>query len=32
MTNWALLGLVFFAANLPWFSNKLFYLIPLKSS
>lgn len=29
MTNWALLGLVFFAANLPWFSEKLFYLIPL---
>ncbi|MDO9050770.1 MAG: DUF2818 family protein [Methylotenera sp.] len=32
MTNWALLGLIFFAANLPWFSNKLFYLIPLNSS
>ncbi|MDO9366205.1 MAG: DUF2818 family protein [Methylotenera sp.] len=32
MTNWALLGLIFFAANLPWFSNKLFYLIPLKSN
>lgn len=30
MTNWALLGLVFFAANLPWFSSKLFYLIPLQ--
>ncbi len=30
MTNWALLGLVFFAANLPWFSSRLFYLIPLK--
>lgn len=25
-----LLGLAFFAANLPWFSNKLFYLIPLQ--
>ncbi len=31
MTNWALLGLLFFAANLPWFSNKLFYLISIKS-
>lgn len=30
MINWALLGLMFFAANLPWFSNKLFYLITLK--
>jgi hypothetical protein len=30
MTNLALLGLIFFAANLPWFSEKLFYLIPLK--
>lgn len=29
-TNWILLGLVFFAANLPWFSNKLFYLVPVK--
>jgi hypothetical protein len=30
MTNWALLGLIFFAANLPWFSSKFFYIIPLK--
>lgn len=30
MTNWALLGLVFFAANLPWFSERLFYLVSLK--
>lgn len=30
MTNWALLGLLFLAANLPWFSDKLFYLIPLR--
>ncbi len=29
MTNWALLGLIFLAANLPWFSDKLFYIIPL---
>ena len=29
MTNWALLGLIFLAANLPWFSDKLFYLISL---
>lgn len=29
MTNWVLLGLIFLAANLPWFSDKLFYLIPL---
>ena len=29
-TTWILVGLVFFAANLPWFSNKLFYVIPLK--
>lgn len=27
-----LLGLAFFAANLPWFSNKLFYLIPIQRS
>lgn len=31
MTNWVLLSLLFFAANLPWFSNKLFYVIPLKN-
>lgn len=34
MTNsniiWVLLGVIFFAANLPWFSNKLFYVIPVK--
>lgn len=29
-TTWILFGLIFFAANLPWFSNKLFYLIPVK--
>lgn len=29
MTDWAILGLIFFAANLPWFSEKLFYVIPL---
>lgn len=29
MIDWALLGLMFLAANLPWFSNKLFYLIAL---
>ncbi|MGZ8983631.1 MAG: DUF2818 family protein [Methylotenera sp.] len=29
-TTWILFGLVFFAANLPWFSNKLFYLIPVQ--
>ena len=32
MTNWAILGLIFFAANLPWFSDKLFYMIPLNRS
>lgn len=32
MTTWILLGLVFFAANLPWFSNKLFYVIPVKKT
>lgn len=30
MNNWILLALVFLAANLPWFSNKLFYVIPVK--
>ena len=30
MTNWILLALAIVAANLPWFSNKLFYLITLK--
>ncbi|MEO7344520.1 MAG: DUF2818 family protein, partial [Methylotenera sp.] len=29
-TTWILLGVVFFAANLPWFSNKLLYVIPVK--
>lgn len=29
MTDWAILGLMFFAANLPWFSEKLFYVLPL---
>ncbi len=29
-TIWILLALVLFAANLPWFSNKLFYVIPIK--
>jgi hypothetical protein len=32
MTNWAILGLIFFAANLPWFSDKLFYLVSLNRS
>ncbi len=31
-TTWILLGLIFFAANLPWFSNKLFYVIPVKET
>ena len=30
-TTWVLLGLIFLAANLPWFSNKLFYVINLKT-
>ena len=30
--TWILLGLIFFAANLPWFSNKLFYVIPVKQT
>jgi hypothetical protein len=29
MVDWAILGLIFFAANLPWFSDKLFYLVTL---
>jgi hypothetical protein len=29
MINWAFLGLIFFAANLPWFSDKLFYVVSL---
>lgn len=29
MVDWALLGLMFLAANLPWFSNRLFYVIAL---
>lgn len=32
MTDWAILGLIFFAANLPWFSDKLFYTISLNRS
>jgi uncharacterized membrane protein len=32
MNNWILLLVAFLAANLPWFSNKLFYVIPLKQS
>jgi hypothetical protein len=32
MTEWALLGLIFFTANLPWFSDKLFYTINLNRS
>ncbi len=32
MVNALLLGLAFLAANLPWFSNRLLYLIPLKSA
>ncbi|PPC80656.1 MAG: hypothetical protein CTY38_10605 [Methylotenera sp.] len=30
MTNLVLLGIIFLAANLPWFSDKLFYIFPLK--
>jgi len=30
MTNTVLLLLIFLVANLPWFSNRLFYVIPLK--
>lgn len=32
MVNALLLGLAFLAANLPWFSNRFLYVIPLKSS
>ena len=32
MTQTIILLLAFVAANLPWFSNKLFYVIPLKSN
>ncbi len=32
MTQTIILLLAFVAANLPWFSNKLFYAIPLKSN
>ena len=32
MTSWVLLGIMFLAANLPWFSDKLFYSIPLRSA
>lgn len=32
MTNWVLLGIMFLAANLPWFSDKLFYMVPLKTT
>jgi len=32
MTNWVLLGIMFLAANLPWFSDKLFYMFPLKAA
>lgn len=31
MVNVLLLGLAFLAANLPWFSSRFLYLIPLKS-
>jgi uncharacterized membrane protein len=30
MTNIILLLIAFLLANLPWFSNRLFYVIPLK--
>lgn len=32
MTQIIILSLVFFAANLPWFSQKLFYVMPLKNN
>ena len=32
MTQTIILILAFVAANLPWFSSKLFYAIPLKSN
>ena len=31
-TIWILLGLILLAANLPWFSNKLFYVIPVNKN
>lgn len=31
MTKFALLLLIFVVANLPWFSNRLLYVIPLKT-
>lgn len=31
MTIWVLLGIMFLAANLPWFSDKLFYVFRLKA-
>ncbi len=31
-TTWVLLGLILLAANLPWFSNKVFYVIPVNKS
>jgi Na+(H+)/acetate symporter ActP len=30
LTTPILLGIALLAANLPWFSNRLFYLIPVK--
>jgi hypothetical protein len=32
VTQAIILLLAFFVANLPWFSNKLFYIIPLKNN
>jgi Na+(H+)/acetate symporter ActP len=32
MTQIILLLLAFVAANLPWFSNKLFYVLPLRTN
>jgi Na+(H+)/acetate symporter ActP len=32
MVNGLLLLLVFLAANLPWFSNRFLYIIPMKST
>lgn len=29
-TTWIVFVLILLAANLPWFSNKLFYVIPVK--
>jgi Na+(H+)/acetate symporter ActP len=29
-TTWILFVLIFLAANLPWFSNKLFYVVSVK--